>query len=338
MREQPLRHASGHAAQDTSAWLDVATADASDPARIQQRWMQMQYIQMDAGAFAGRFRVLRTPSTLVVNELQNRSILKQQHSPDNYCTVSLIRSVSGRGRCGLDALTAQSVGFMPGGRDYEVLLPPSEIVYFAFDQSRLQRAADAMGFDLPGGGRRPLFLDGLNTERLDSFAQALLGLQTTAGRSSLSSSDFAYLDKIVLERVLDILLEMPSDGVLSPEMGAYRLVKRASDLIEGRPDEPLTVLTLCEELHVSRGTLQRAFLQAYGISPLAFLRLRRLHGARRALQAGRSTGASVASVAMAWGFFHLSRFSQAYFLQFGELPSVTLGIKQKAREIPGLSV
>lgn len=317
------------------AWLDVATTDAQDPARIQQQWMQMEYIQMDAGAFSGRFRMLRMPGTLVVNELQNRSVLKQQHSPENYCTVSMLRSVSGKGRCGLDVLSGASAGFMPGGRDYEVLLPSSEILYFGFDQSRLQQVADVMGFDLPGRGRRPVFLEGLNTAGLDGLAQELMSLQQTARLGSLANSQFAYLDKVVLERVLDILIEMPSGTVRSPAASFHRVAQKAREVIEDRHDELLTVSTLCEALNVSRGTLQRAFLHAYGISPLAFLRLRRLQGARRALLAARGTGANVASVAMAWGFFHLSRFSQAYSQHFGELPSVTLGRRLGLGDQPG---
>jgi AraC-like DNA-binding protein len=75
---------------------------------------------------------------------------------------------------------------------------------------------------------------------------------------------------------------MDSGGTPIRATGAHCTARRARDLVEGCPDEPLTVTGLCEALHVSRGALKREFLEVYGISPLAFLRLRRLNGARRA--------------------------------------------------------
>lgn len=313
------------ATQSPASWLDVATSDAQDAASIQQQWMQIQYDQIDRGDFAGRFRMLRTPGTLVVNELQNRTVLKQQYSPVDYCTISVIRKVSGRGRCGLDALSGRTVGYMPGDSDYEVQLPASEILYVGFNQTRLLQAADVLGLDVPGRGQRALFLDGLDAPGLSAMAETLLSLQQTRAGHSLDSVHHDYLDQVVLERALEILLEAPARATRLHTIGAHRITQRARELIEGSPHEPWTVMMLCQALHASRGTLQRAFMQIYGISPLAFLRLRRLNGARRALQAGRDTGTTVASIAMHWGFFHLSRFSRDYLRQFGELPSVTLG-------------
>ncbi|PLP99420.1 helix-turn-helix domain-containing protein [Cupriavidus pauculus] len=306
-------------------WLDVLTSDVDDAACIQRQWMQMQYDQLDRGSFAGRFRMLRTAQSLVVAEMQNRTVLKQQHSPPGYCTISLVRRVAGRGRCGLDTLSGQSIGFMPGARDYEVQLPPSEILYFGFDESRLVRAADVMGHTLPGHGKRPIFLDGLDAASLTNMADTLLWLPNNLGNDAAANVNRAYLDDAVLARALDILVHTPSDGTRLHALGAQRITQRARALIDDSPHEPWTVLTLCEALHVSRPTLQRAFLQMYDMSPLAWLRIRRLNGARRALQAGRGSTATVSAIAMHWGFFHLSRFAKDYQKLFGELPSKTLG-------------
>ncbi|CAG2137465.1 transcriptional regulator EutR [compost metagenome] len=318
----PDRHAAG--------WLDVATSDADDAARIQRQWMPMQYDQLDGGAFAGRFRMLRTDHTLVVTELQNRTVLKQQHSPTDYCTISLIRKVSGRGRCGLDTLSGQSVGYMPGGRDYEVQLPPSEILYFGFDQRRLMQAAEVLGYDMPANGNRPVFLDGLDAAGLNRMADTLMALRDRAAADPTATVNRQYLDDVVLERALEILVRAPSGATPVHVINMHRITQHARALIDSSPNEPWTVMTLCQALHVSRATLQRAFQRHYGMSPLAYLRIRRLNGARRALQAGRGTSATVSSVAMHWGFFHLSRFAQDYCQLFGELPSTTLGTQWPA--------
>ncbi|WP_425511481.1 helix-turn-helix domain-containing protein [Pararobbsia alpina] len=73
----------------------------------------------------------------------------------------------------------------------------------------------------------------------------------------------------------------------------------------------------------------------YGVSPLAYLRMRRLNSARRALNAAHGTDTTVAHIAMRWGFFHFARFSQDYFHQFGEFPSTTLGRSSRTKPEPG---
>ena len=108
--------------------------------------MSIEYDQIDRGTFAGRFQQLGFQETFVSAERQNRTVLKRIHLPADYCTVSLIRSASGLGRCGLDAVSNRSIVYMPGNKDYEVLLPPSEILFFRIPQNRFLEAADTLGY------------------------------------------------------------------------------------------------------------------------------------------------------------------------------------------------
>ena len=317
------------------SWLDLATTDADDAARIQRGWISIEYDQIDRGTFAGRFQQLEFKETFVAAERQNRTVLKRLYVPADYCTVSLIRSASGQGRCGLDAVSNRSVAYMPGSKDYEVLLPPSEIVFFRIPQNRFLEAADTLGYHLPGEGRQILFLDGLNPGYLDDMAETLMSIQHSPVSELFAALDYKYLNQVVLERILGVLLDSTTKSFRVPLVGAYRITQAALALIESSAEEPLTVMTLCRELEVSRASLQRSFLQIYRVSPLAYLRMRRFNCARRALKAARGTGATVASIAMNWGFFHFARFSQDYFLQFGELPSTTLGRSGKTKPESG---
>ncbi len=85
---------------------------------------------------------------------------------------------------------------------------------------------------------------------------------------------------------------------------------------------PVGVPELCEQLHVSRRTLQYCFQDVLGMAPATYLRTLRLNGARRDL-CGRAAG-SVQDVAEAWGFWHLSQFATDYRRLFGKRPSETL--------------
>jgi AraC family transcriptional regulator, ethanolamine operon transcriptional activator len=78
---------------------------------------------------------------------------------------------------------------------------------------------------------------------------------------------------------------------------------------------------LCEAAGVSERTLRNAFQSVYGMSPIRFLQLRRLHQVRRALR--RDAAVSVTEVALRHGFVNLGRFAAEYRQLFGESPSLT---------------
>jgi len=86
----------------------------------------------------------------------------------------------------------------------------------------------------------------------------------------------------------------------------------------------LTVTELCKVSGVSERTLQYAFHDIMGMSPLTYLHRLRLHRARDALRDATSDSTTVTDVAMNWGFWHLGEFSRAYKNCFGEVPSSTL--------------
>jgi len=84
---------------------------------------------------------------------------------------------------------------------------------------------------------------------------------------------------------------------------------------------------LCEAANVSERTVQNAFQNIMGMSPLTYLHRLRLHRARDELRKAKSDGTTVTNIAMNWGFWHFGEFSRAYKNCFGEVPSATL--KQK---------
>jgi AraC family ethanolamine operon transcriptional activator len=103
-----------------------------------------------------------------------------------------------------------------------------------------------------------------------------------------------------------------------------RIVAKARDYVLAHRDEAVTVPQLCERLFVSRRTLQYCFEDVLNLSPIQYLRLIRLNGARRSLRALSSSPASVRDVAANWGFWHFSQFSSDYRKLFGQCPSEAL--------------
>jgi transcriptional regulator GlxA family with amidase domain len=83
------------------------------------------------------------------------------------------------------------------------------------------------------------------------------------------------------------------------------------------------VIELCQQLHVSRRTVQNSFRNVAETTPLHYLRSLRLNGVRRELMSTAPAKVSIGDAAARWGFFHLSHFAADYQELFGELPSQT---------------
>jgi AraC-like DNA-binding protein len=106
---------------------------------------------------------------------------------------------------------------------------------------------------------------------------------------------------------------------------SYSAIVRACEDYTLQLDDRRPYLSeLCETAHVSERTLQYAFNDIMGMSPLTYLHRLRLHRARNELRKAKSGATTVTNVAMNWGFWHFGEFSRAYRNCFAELPSETL--------------
>jgi len=81
---------------------------------------------------------------------------------------------------------------------------------------------------------------------------------------------------------------------------------------------------LCAAANVSERTVQNAFKDIMGMSPLTYLHRLRLHRARDELRKANSGTTTVTEVATNWGFWHFGEFARSYKNCFGEVPSRTL--------------
>jgi AraC family ethanolamine operon transcriptional activator len=103
-----------------------------------------------------------------------------------------------------------------------------------------------------------------------------------------------------------------------------RVVQIAEDYALAHTGERLYVTDLCEAAGVSERTLQYAFKEVMGMSPVAYLTRLRLHRVRHALRTASQASTTVTTESLRWGFWHFGDFSRAYKDCFGELPSDTL--------------
>jgi AraC-like DNA-binding protein len=102
------------------------------------------------------------------------------------------------------------------------------------------------------------------------------------------------------------------------------IVKVVEDYAMSQAGNRLYVTDLCKVAAVSERTLEYAFKQVMGLTPMTYLTRLRLHRVRQALLEATPGSTSISAEALNWGFWHPGEFSRAYKECFGELPSDTL--------------
>ena len=107
------------------------------------------------------------------------------------------------------------------------------------------------------------------------------------------------------------------------EMGRWRVLQRARRYVDAHLTETVDVGDICKHTHVSLSTLERVFRQRLEMTPLDFIRARRLNAARAALVSDKACQRQISEIALGCGFSHLGRFSAVYRAHFGHLPSET---------------
>lgn len=303
---------------------DHATADAGDVPRLCKSWLDNEYCQIDPGRFEGHLREAVIGNTRIIEETQNRTVLKRGEIRSDRCHFAFARSFGGAGRCDDQLLTSTSFSFVPSG-EFDILIPPSSIVLISVNREEFMTAAALEGHWIEGSERHPLTWEMPGRHPLAAVADVLLTQDATPLHSQ-STLDAGYLNTVLFDTLL-ATLDNPlrkETRVATGHANAYRIARAACEFVDSVRNNPLTVLDICRALNVSRRTLQHCFAEIYGIAPLAYLRRVRLNRARRDLSMASNDQVSITSVATHWGFWHLGRFSSDYRRLFGELPSDTL--------------
>jgi len=168
-----------------------------------------------------------------------------------------------------------------------------------------------------------LSVDQMAFLRLKYYLQELLAM----AQSQPQKATHPVMQTIIRNDFLPLLLECLGNSQSLSEAGSwnrYRLVKEVEAYMLTHLDRPLTLQDLCAAVGRKSRTLQFAFSAVYGISPMTYLKLQRLHGVRYQLQTANPKTKTVVGIATNWGFWHMGHFSRDYQRMFGETPSQTL--------------
>ncbi|EPJ48217.1 MAG: hypothetical protein OFPI_30560 [Osedax symbiont Rs2] len=126
----------------------------------------------------------------------------------------------------------------------------------------------------------------------------------------------------VFQLTVDALPHTESVFTLKETSKRTKGVRRVIEYLQVHASELPDIQMLCTIAGISERSLQYGFIDSLGTTPIQYLRLVRLNGARSDLLAAQKD--KVSDVAMRWGFLELGRFSKEYKKLFHELPSKTI--------------
>jgi AraC-like DNA-binding protein len=210
-------------------------------------------------------------------------------------------------------------------------------VHVQVTQERLNRQLTALLGEAPSG---PVVFAALID--LTKGCGRSLGMYVGLALSDLEGSDALPSNPIATSLFEDcittkLLLEHPnnySDALCRCQKSiAPASVKRVIDFMNADLASPLGIADLIAVSGVAGRTLFKHFKDAYGVSPMQYLRSVRFDRVRDALLSATHAD-SVSAIALGWGFTHLGRFSVEYRQRYGESPSETLARSERTHISP----
>lgn len=166
---------------------------------------------------------------------------------------------------------------------------------------------------------------------------AIEGLMSLAASGDAATPGGAIIARAFEDAFMHALLfGVKSDMSAAIHAGALssacpRAVRRAEEYIDANLARPICIDDLVRVSGVSSRSLFDSFNRFRDMTPMRFVKFRRLGKVRDMLLAADDR-TSVSAVAIEWGFNHLGRFARDYARAFGESPSETL---RRARNAPG---
>ncbi|QBR03799.1 helix-turn-helix domain-containing protein [Paraburkholderia pallida] len=303
--------------------------DADEQARNLVGWRQT-YDQLAAGRFVGTLTEIPLDTMKVFCETTSHTLRQACEVRGDAYWFGIPAARDRQARIDAQPFGAQAFAVRPGNVEFELVTPAQFSIYGVVVRGEVLRhyaqtvermPLDARLPDTPivqAGAGRLAHLCALLAQRLsdaDGTTHALAPL-----------SDFARndLQAELLAALFDACTADDAQADASVDQASRRrwIVAQARDYVLAHRSRPVGVPELCEQLLVSRRTLQYCFQDVLGMAPATYLRALRLNGARRDL-CGRAAG-SVQDVAAAWGFWHLSQFATDYRRMFGMRPSEAL--------------
>lgn len=298
--------------------MDFPAIEAMQEASKAVGW-ECEYRQLDAGRLEARTVLHEIDDFSFLRESANRRLNIVAESPAETVTIIVPASDSIFSINGINVV------------HNTVVIVPEKTGFSLFSEA----GADALSMHVPAHR----FRDGMRAASSGPATSLLNGVQgfepnaatlhqlrrmIIDGTSEVPAPADQFGDKSTLEMIfVDLARSMLADGGNAEILRKGRtrdVLARSLDHIDANLCAELRITDLCQVAGVSLSTLERVFRSELRMTPLSYIRARRLDAVRRALIKG-APDTPIAQLAHDHGISHMGRFSADYRRQFGVLPS-----------------
>ncbi len=292
-------------------------------------YQNKEIIQLTSGSFQGEFLSIQVGNLSFVSSHANQGFQFSGDYTKGYISFVIIwsenereyysfrlpvkpqRTVFGFNYKGSDEI------FPQGGALTHILIPIQTFDAYA---NQLQR------HDIDDNFRRKNHVNLLPTgmKEIKAYLKQLLWL--ALHKPNLFQNP--HFEKLVIDDFVPLLIshipiKLNSKSFVKPSRRA-KLIAQAEQKMLAHLETPLTLKQLAENLGSSSCALSFGFKDLFGVSPMRYLKVRRLHAVRQRLKASEPENCTIAILASEFGFYSPSHFTKDYKAMFGELPSETL--------------
>jgi AraC family transcriptional regulator, ethanolamine operon transcriptional activator len=292
----------------------------------------LEHVQLEPGLFRGQIAHTATADSRVDWGRYALSVLARGDLSDDMVSVTMALEGQGDWRVqGQRVETGDMAIFAEGGELLVALPARAQWLSMQVPRSRLEALGLYAPLRLASGVARIRGAIAPGLQRSLAGLAPVLAPHDTPRRGEAAAIELAHAE--LMSTLLGELARRVDSGGGAASLAPgerWKVIRRAEAYLESRGDESVRIDDLCVAACTSLSRLERAFREAFGVSPRRYLALRRLAAVRRELLRGEAN-LSVTEVATRWGFFHLGRFSQEYRLLYGERPSQTLATPRAGR-------
>ncbi len=289
-----------------------------------------EFFQRAPGAFKGRFALVTLESGSVqFGQVELPYLSSGSPAADRTAFILHLKPQRGyvwKGR----AVQPGAIMVLPPRSEHQDISPSrSSWAILDFHRTPLERALSDLN-----GAEYPLNLQGNSRLILpepgsfETLRRRLEAVQAAVERDP-SILEVPEARQGIDESILSALaLAVGSASLLRPHhYGAAaraRVVRQVEAYLLASSGKSVSLAELCAVAGVGERTLRNLFQERFGMSPVRYLKMRRLHQIRRALRRADPEFNTVRSIAHRCGAWHLGRFANEYRTLFNESPLETL--------------
>ena len=288
--------------------------DASEQETALPSWQQ-RYIQISTGQYRGRNDYLAVPGITITRERINAVVAQEVYAPSDLVVFSFTVDPQSSWRVDGRSFLGHQCFLARGGHERaECCIQGCDVVMVSIKADLLSWDTQAM----------PL-LQTLSVSGLHHYREWLIGLlEANSGVGMFTQDEMLHLlPRIVIDQLSNLYHQSHSRKTLNGARSSS-IFRSASRLALDSDAGPFSFAEIAQGIGVDIDVAHNAVREILGITASQWLVCQRLNGARRDLLRARSSGATVASVAVKWHFWHLGRFAASYRQMFGEVPSDTI--------------